>query len=348
MIKRKIPIKVFIVVGVLIILLLILPFKIPYSVRAQCKLYPSEEWQLIKNQNGVLTVSYQNHLTLATQEVSVSQFERGDVVSFSLHPERNYKEHISKGDTIGVIKSNEWQRRLEELKGLLKTAKANLYVFQAGEIPALIEEAKKRVDFARSQAEQQDIIISRITALNDQGLISYEEFEIQKNQQALFRINVAIAESQLEAVSSGAKIEEQNLVKEQIATLEKQIAIFKDRIKSNILLAPFSGTLVKSFGGDTLLTLQNNEALTAIIPVKWPMANFIEVDQKTRISDGNITLDGIVSYKDKAVRILDGQQAIFVSVKIENNTELLAGQILHSKINCESITIREHFKRFFM
>jgi hypothetical protein len=348
MIKRKIPIKVFIAIGVLIVVLMVLPFKFPYTVRAQCKLYPSEEWQLIKNQNGVLTITYQNYQTLATQEVLVSQFERGDVVSFSLHPGRNYDERIAKGDTIGVINSNEWQRRLEELNGSLRTSQANLEIFQTGAIAALIEEAENRITFARSQADQQDIIVTRISALYDQELISQEEFEIQKNQQTLYRINVAIAESQLDAVSSGAKAEEQDLIKEQIATLEKQIAIFQDRIGSNILLAPFNGVLVQSFGSDTLLTIQNNEAFTAIIPVKWPIANFVQVNQKARISDGNTTVDGVVTYKDKAVQILDGQQAIFITVKIDTTSELLAGQILQGKINCESITIREYLKRFFM
>ena len=102
----------------LLIVVLLLPFQIPYKITVPGKVLPTKEWLVVKGTDGRLMTSLINHKAGVHENYAVRLFERGDAVQFSFNPNIVAGSSVSTNDTIGVIYSNESQKQLINLKNL--------------------------------------------------------------------------------------------------------------------------------------------------------------------------------------------------------------------------------------
>ena len=320
--SRK-SIIIWIVVISIIVLLLILPIKLNYTLYVKGKILPCKEWIIYKGTDGRLTSLLTNYKTGINQSYDVTLFDRGDAMKFTFDSALRSGAQIKNDDTIAVLYSNENERQIENLKGLIAAAKASLLLNATGEKESIIKQEKKNLEYAIRQTNEQKKILDRTEALFNKGLVSQEEYELVKGNYDLNEINIAISKARLEAVETGVKKEQIGLIKSQIIFLEKELDVMQKRFKGFTITSPINGIISRKTNSDTLMIISDVSEFVLLTPVKVNDKKYIsdsaQVDVLINQTRQNITAN--VYEIDNNVKIINGIQVVTVTSKIDGNSQ---------------------------
>ncbi len=334
----------------IIVVILVSPFKVPFSVKVPGKVIPHYEWLVTKSQDNQLFTLQRDHLKEIVKQYTSTQFDRGDIISFKLNRSISSKGFVNSGDTIGVVYSSELEHMLSQLEGELSVTKATLKLYEAGEKESIITEAQRKLAHERERVSEQRSIVNRLQELREQNLISKEEFEIANNKLELYNIKVEIAEARLQTVTTGAKKELINAQLARIKAVENEILKIHKRMEQLILITPIGGVIQCFFNSDTLISVQDTSSYVVIMPVKWEDHYFIEQNQEVLIKVQGMSnnLYGIVSKMDNIVQVIKNRQMIIVTAVISSSSQnLISGTFTNCSIKCEPVSVMEYLKRIF-
>lgn len=324
------------------------PDQVACTVESAGKVLPVREWMLIQEEDGALKTSLRDHLNGTVDAYSVNRFERGDVMQFSIHPSMSAKRFVEKGDTVGEIYSNEIVFRLTELGGELATAVASLRLFEAGEKPALLEEAQQSLARLKTQASEHQKILDRLEKLYEQQLVSAQELEIAQGQQEIYKADIAIGQAQLKARQTGARQEQIDVTVSEIEALQNAINTLQERLENQIIRAPLSGYIARSFASDTMFTVRDTTGFIALIPIHWKEAQQIETGDSVALSipETNITLSGLLHDVGDNVERINGMQVVPAIAHFNGyEPSALPGIIAKTRINCGNSTLMNYLQR---
>lgn len=314
---------IWIVVISIIVLLLALPIQLNYNLYVKGKILPCKEWIIYKGTDGRLTSLLTNYKTGINQSYNVTLFDRGDAMKFTFNSSLRSGSQIEIDDTIAVLYSNEIERQIENLKGLIASAKASLILYATGEKESIINQEKKNLEYSIRQTDEQKKILDRSEALFNKGLVSQEEYELVKGNYDLNEINIAISKARLEAVQTGVKKEQIGLIKSQIIFLEKELDVMQKRFKGFTITSPINGTVSRKTNSDTLMIISDVSEFILLNPVKVNDKKYIsdsaQVDVLINQSRQNITAN--VYEIDNNVKIINGIQVVTVTSKINGNSK---------------------------
>lgn len=337
-----------IIIAVLIIVVLILPFKLPYKITVPGKVFPTKEWLVVKGTDGRLMTSLINHKAGVLENYAVRLFERGDAVQFSFNPNIVAGSSISTNDTIGIIYSNESQKKLINLKADLGSQKARLDVSLTDEKEAVVSAAKQGVEYAERQFIEQQKIYNRQKGLYNKNLISIEEFDLSKGALDLFRINIEIARERYNSVTTGAKQEEIDLINTKIEGLQLEIGVLEQRFSDYVIQSPIDGIVNRVFSSDTLMIVSDTTEFIVLMPIEWSYREYVKKDQTVEfdLQDRSISVGKIVSL-GKSARLIDQNIVSFVFAAYSGeNVNFMPGLLIECSIICDELTPRQHIFRF--
>jgi hypothetical protein len=332
------------------LIFLLLPIKIPYSIKAPGKILPAKEWIVSKGPDGRLITVLKDNLLGISKNYSVSQFERGDAIQFSLRPGISSGKMINEKDTVATIYSNEIERQFIQLKGELEVAKASLTAYMTGEKQSVVKEEKERLEYMKKQAEEQRKVFKRLETLYQKNLASQEEYEISRGTSELNDINIAIAEAHLQSIETGVKKEQIDFIRSQIQSLQKQIDVLQKRFKDYTLISQISGVATRILSSDTLLVISDTAEFVVLIPVKWEERNNLSANQKVilKTPDSSIKQDATLVRIDKSIHQLNGGQVFLVIALFNSNhIDFLSGLMIQCSIQCEPVRPIEYITRIF-
>jgi hypothetical protein len=324
-------------------------WSVPESVVTQGRVVPAAEWVLVKNEDGTLTTMLYDYAGGSAQSYSVSQFERGDAVEFSLNAGIIGNGPIRAGDTIGSIRSNESERRLAQLRGQLTTAIAALNLSQSGQKEADVAVAERRLSYAQEQLARQRRIVDRLAPQRERGFISAEEFDEAESALRLHELGISIAEAELESARTGERYQQIDMDRSRIEAIEREIATLERRIDDYTLVSPISGRLRRSFSSDTLLIVSDVSSHIVFMPVRWQDRHRVRVGQTVRVSiPGDRTrMEATVVEIDSAVRTISGQPTVVAVARLENSPfPDVAGISARCVISGTRTPIAIHIERF--
>lgn len=335
-------------VAVIAVLLFFLPIEVPYSVSAPGKIMPAKEWILTKGSDGTLISYTTDHLSGVAAGYTVSQFERGDAVSFQMRPGFTCGNDVSIHDTIAYINSNELEKSFYELKGDLETANASLEYDISGEKETIISQESGNLSLMKKQAEEQLKIFKRVEALFQRNLASQEEYDIAKGTAELNEINIRIAEARLKTVQTGAKPQQLEIVRSQITSLKRQLDIIQKKMGSYTITSPIDGVINRASSGDTLLMVSGTADFIVLVPVRWDYHSYIKTGQVITVEIPGTTHypEAEIINMDKKVSFLNGSQVFMVTAIVrKNSNELIGGVLTHCNVDCGKVTLIEYVKR---
>ena len=324
------------------------PFKIPYSIESMGQIQPYREWIVTRRDDGLVMVTMQNNEVGSIETYSATQFERGDPIHFRANELLIPGATVSVGDTVGWIASSEIRSQLVQLTGELKTQRALLRMAETGEKEPVIVEARKRVEHAREQLEEQILIVNRTKNLFETKYIPYQDYEVSKKTLELFEINIEIAEAQLQSLQTGAKREEIDMISSGIDALENMIDVVTDRLEDYTLKSPLSGIVLDASFDSILVKIGDISRNVVIIPIPLKMKKHISFQQDVEVK----MLGSEDSHRARivklgnAVQIINGEQYFIATSLLESNGEnILAGTISRCSIICEPVTLSEYLTR---
>lgn len=340
----------WIIILSIVIIFLFLPIKITYNLSVKGKILPANEWIIYKGTDGRLTSILTNYKTGINNSYDVTLFDRGDAMQFALKDFLSSGVQVNQNDTIGNIYSNEIERQIENLKGLIVSSKASLSLNLTGEKQAIIEQENKTLDYAIKQADEQKKILDRLEVLYNKELASREEFEIAKGTYDLYLINIEVSKARLKAVETGAKQEQIGLIKSQISAFEKELQVMEKRFKSFTITSPITGIVNRKTNSDTLMIIMDVTEFVLICPVKVSDKKYISNNTSVDIYVDGEKQDVKTSvYEiDQDVKIINGLQMITVASKIEGLTDqLLPSLMVDCRIKTGELSPLEYIGRIW-
>ncbi len=345
--------RALIISGVLLavlIALLVLPIRIPYSVTVYGRLLPEREWVLVRTDNGQLTSLVRSNGSGVVEQYSVTEPVRGDAMQFVLAPGLMSAVSVQKGDTVGWLTSPELAQQLTALEGALDVAHAMVASARSGDKPAVVQQARDAVTQARAAFDEQQHWHARQTELHAKNILSDEEFELSRDRLEVLRAGVAVAQSQLDAVTSGLKAEDVRQSEVRAAALESEIAAVRARMNRFTHIAPLSGELRHPHAADTLLAVQDRSALVLLLPVNvCDCARLREGDRiEFDVPLTALTGTAVIRRIDKRVEYVQGNPVSIVSAEAAGDTEALQpGLIARCRVQAPPIGIPAYLQHLW-
>ncbi|MGE5436938.1 MAG: hypothetical protein ACM3O3_06890 [Syntrophothermus sp.] len=329
-----------IAVPVVLIIIFLLPIKIPFVIKAEGLVVPGKEWLLFKDPNGSFSSILKNNAKGISESYFTTTNERGDAFKFSFADKISDGCVVFKGDTIALIHSNEIERQLIGLRSELNTTLKSLNVVSTGEKAPIIEQAKNQLAFAKKQVEDYKKVYDRNKIQFEKNLIPVQDYETSLSTYQLYLLNVSIAEAQLNSLLTGAKKEELDLVKAQSEALKNEINVLEKRSASFEMISPINGIAKSEIESDTLIRITNLEDAVIIIPIKPEESVFVTENCGIKINGEKAEF---LRTKNKSVI---GSPAIYyVYVKVKQSSFLNNSLSAEAEINCESLSLFDYLVR---
>jgi len=326
-----------------------------HNINSQGIIYPEREWVLARGSDGNLISSLKNHFNNSISHYTVTEFQRGDLAQFTVLDGIFDKGFVKRGDTIGFIQSSAEDRKLIELYGHLEEQKSMLALYASGEKPEQIRVAEQRLELARQEYESQKRITERNRVLFERNHIAEEEYEISENAYQASHQNYLIAQSQLQALTSGAKSEQLQYIRTSIENTKRQIEHLETLLQSFYITAPFSGKIIRKQGAsddyEAIFRMADTTAFMLATPIELYQYAYLSKGQKIRVNSplNGETFTANVSGFDNSIQMIDRRQKIFVNALIDPqaHTEIMPNMLVTLSIQSEPITLTEYIRRFF-
>ena len=321
-----------------------------YNIHTTGVVLSSKEWTLERTIDGNLISSYQDNVLGSTNSFNVTEFTRGDVVEFRLNPNIGDRDFIQKGDTIGTIYSNEEQRKLNQLQGELAVLESELLFSTTGGKPEDVLVASERLKLAVQDFESEQKLYERNLKLFIDSIISRQQFEIIDNNYKLKEFQMQIADAEYHSAITGAKPEQELLIKSKIKLIKDQINKMQERLDYFIITSPVDGMIMKNtnrFSHEILLKVMDNSKFVVIAPVNIQERKYIKKGNKVvlRSNSGEIIGKGEIVALDNIIQIVNSRQGFFTKTILYETSDIILGELGEIEINTGEIGITEYSKR---
>jgi multidrug resistance efflux pump len=266
-------------------------------------------------------------------------------MNFTLAESLNSKSTISKGDTVGIIHSSYLQERLAQLSGSLLVAKADLAAKSTGEKKALIDEAKNKVQYTEAAIQQKTLAFERAEELNKKGYMPQGEYETYLWDLRQTKILQEVNKAQLEALTTGSKDEDLQVLRSTIDSYLSEMRLLKERLKDFVLTAPISGEIARDFSRDTLLKVNNTSQIILTTPIRYGDIHFLTEGQPVRLSLKNLPgeITGQIVSISKEITVLNGVQILYARIVLDSPEKtLVPGLLVGGEVLLPKITVKDY------
>ena len=323
------------------IIALLLPIK--YQIHGKGKLYPIQEWTLIKDTEGALISTVYNHQKGVITQLESYRFERGDIASFQLDTTR-IGLFIRKKDTLGKISSFQLERKLNDLSYDLEVEKAKLIDLQTGQKAPLQQEARQKLIFAREQLKLAEINYQRQKELFESGAIAEQILNEVENQYQLAQIQVSIAESSLAAAEIGEKPELIRVAIAKIENIEQELSFLRTKQSGYHILAPISGRFSAGITPEQVVAIDDTSSWVMVIPIEPGQIKYLNSGSK--VTTDRDELEANILDVPHRIEVLDGRQVVLIKVKPTGAlSHLRKGLLVSCNIECEKVPGWKYMQR---
>jgi hypothetical protein len=301
-----------------------MPLEFPYNIQSQGQIVPIREWTLSRASNGDLKSSFKDNRTGKLSSFGVTAFQRGNEARFSIHSQVYEKSYIRKGDTIATMYSNKDEELLVQLQGELQVQHSEILLNKAGAKEEDVRGFSDRLNLAKQALALQQKLTDRTQDLYQDSLVSLQEYEIALNLLRTRELEVKIAESSYESVSTGGKPAQIDFIEAKNEAVRQQIRQIKNGLRDLTLVAPLSGVTIKKkennlLSEEVLLSVADQSAYIIFFPVQFVEKDYVAPGQSVKISLTGTTRQcmGKIIGIDNTTQIIDGRQAFFATALIE-------------------------------
>jgi hypothetical protein len=328
---------------------LYLPIKIPYELVSIGNVTPLEEWRLMQDAGGSLMATRRHFRTGMVSNISVWQFQEGDISGMEMAIRVDTLSYVERGDTVLRFFSTQILEQIALLEQELAIRTAERGVLVTGEKLPTVEEAQTRLNFSREQLALAEKQYSIDEPLFRDGVIARLDYERSKNALELARIAAETAEKTLRVVSTGAKPELVTVNKAQIESLTRQLRLMRQRYANYVVTAPFDA--IVSPVGDTgeVIVLQNTEHYLIHIPVRTTEVRYLGDSTTIEVRDlsnGN-TFQAEVVEIGKRAQVVGTSQVNFLlaAVAPTPGKPLNMGLTAQCTVRCDALTPLQYLRR---
>jgi hypothetical protein len=330
------------------VILFISPPTLESTIQVPGRIGPRLEWSLLHSERGQLISVLHDHLEGATKHFAVVDFDRGDHMSFALHP--GLGTAVSIGDTIGSFHSAELQRQQVRLQGQLASEMDALAMYEVGGKAADIEENKLVLDYRKTQLDWHEREMVRLRSLREQDLVPQAAFEAAENELALRRMKVDIAAASLQSVKTGAKERELQWRQTRVRGLRAELDLLQQRLEQSTILSPLVGRISSTSARDTLAVVRDTISYIVLMPIRWEDRDYLKVglEMEFQIEGADRRLSGRIASVGDQIQVINGEQFLPVKALISPDEKaLVAGLMVRCVLKRAAVGPWEFIWRLF-
>ncbi len=347
--SEKIKNKIFYIIGsIVILIILIITIKFPYSIKVPCQIVGQMEWALIQIEPDKLLSKIYDNREDRILNFTLLQFAREDFVQFQQFSiEEN---RINKDDAIANITSLENQLTLANLSGELEKACKNLAMVTAGEKEALQEEAEHAIELAEIQFAAYEPQYARNKELFENNLISSTEWEITRATYDGFKSNIALKKARLEVMRTGEKKEILQYMTVQIEQISNQVQLMKTKMALGNIRSPFDGLISYPTQDSIICLVENVDSLLCKLPVPAAELRYVVQGQgiSIRLFETGMEHQAEVLRIGHHGKLINGTPSYILTGYLNSTSDDAApGMTGIAQVQCGSVTLLEHLFRSF-
>lgn len=314
------------------------------QIKTSGKIIPVSDFRIIQDLPNSLILEENHNLKVENNKRSSFNFDRGDVIDFTINKRNILSSNISKNKKLGSINSEKLNQEILQIEADLNRTIAQLLADSTGRKNSIIEKAKNDIKLQETQLYKQNLIVERMGELRKSNLVSEQEYEFAKNELEVRELQVLVSQTNLETVLTGIKPEAVKVFHSQIKSLEKELNLLKNRQKKYEILSPISGIIEFHQHSDTLLTIENRNELAVIFPIAIDKLSKVNINQKVIVSLKNLSQqsDASIVKIDKKIHVINNNQFFIVTARLDKNI-FPSGSIVTCNIQCEKEQIIKNF-----
>lgn len=328
--------------------ILFLPVDVPYTVSGTGIVMPAQEWLVVRDAGGSIRTMLRDHLDGSVRSADLHHFQRGDVVQYRLHPSIGARKPVTEGDTMLTIRSNETERRIAALRGDLASAESTVSLQTSGEKEPVVERAERNLARVSAELAQARREVNRLAPLAERQVVAQQELDLAQSRVQVLEAEVEMARAELETVRTGGRDEEVDVARSIVASRRQELEALSERRDLLTVRTPIGGTVVRSFGADTLLTVRDTSSAVAVVPISVTDAQYVRTGQQVTLDmqDTSVRLEGRLVRIGETVRRLQGSQVVMAVVRVDDPIrEAIVGGIARCSITTEPVRLLEYARR---
>jgi len=341
----------FLIFLLIVVGLLVVPIKIPCTYHAVGRILAARSWVLVRGNDGQLAATLRNNYTGSVESYVVFQASTEGQIGLTIDDRVLLRGHVNFGDTIGYLQASEATEELTRLRSELALAQANLKVSASGVRPEEIRVAECEEQYASAAADDKKRVVDRLEALQERGMVSPEEYEVAKGELTLLELDRDLASAKLTEARAGAKAEELDMIRTQIAGLKEQISVLEERIASFTIIAPITGMICRAQVTDTVLIIHDDSDRLALLALEWNDSRTVASSDSVIIGWQSDIYTGTAKLKrvEEQVQVLEGRQVAYALAQVPFSTNTPPpGTVIQCDVRCGSKSIAQGAKEILI
>lgn len=266
---------------------------------------------------------------------------------------------VSEGQVLAHLSSWDQDNAVKVTAAELDQAKAQLAKLLAGPKPEEIDLALKQVESARSSLDLSKAELERNANLLKSGTVSQQTYDKSNSAYQQDLANLAVAESSLALVKSGATAEEIASAQANVNQLTQELSYRQDELDRTVIRAPITGRVVTPNlwllkgtylkTGATLLEIEQVDKITAAINVPESDIGLIRTGAQVRLKvwgSAEDEFDGKVESVGASATGQSTGSVVIVTATFENASGLLRSNMTgYAKIEGAQMMVWQAYLR---
>lgn len=346
--KRFTRRQVLYLILLFIVIVFLLPIKIPYRFEATAVVFPLKEWYLTKGQDDSYISELRNFQTDVLSNLKSYKFNRGDISEVIMKKDLQTGTPVEAGDTIAEIHSFFISNELSRVHNELAIEQSALKVESSGQKQEVIDQAFQEYTRATQQFDLEEKRFLRQKKLYTDSIIASERFEEAENAYKLAGINIEITRQAMLSAKSGGKPENIQLILQRIEALRHEIRTLEELKAQYIIVPPISGLASYNHQENEIISICDTSGFILKIPVRLKDLRYLNQIKSIRFSipgrsqevDAEfISVEGNVQYMDNR------QMALAKALIRDGHPSVYPGMTVKCKVVCDKISLFNYMKR---
>ena len=314
-----------VIFALIIIVLFFVPMK--QRVSGEITVQPIAEFSLLFNELGLLEKKYQHGGAESELKTSYIQMASLELGSLDLIPYVKDGQHISKGDTLAVLASNQVTREIMSERSALEQLKSDLALLKSPPKKEEINEAEAAVSSAQATFDQSLRDEKLLKELYDKNLEPKEKLNSAESAREKAYAELQNKKATLSLLKSPPKPEEEAVILSQIEKQKAKVDFLQTQKDAQSIVSAILGTVMIDNSTDQFLSVLDNSSVEVLVPVSDFDIDLIKLNQDVKVKVRSYTTEvfhGTVVHIPRDAFINENDKAYFkVSVVIENEKDML-------------------------
>lgn len=247
------------------------------QVKGYCLLEPARRWTLIERRVGSYESRTDDNASGRILGCRLHQFDRPAILDLGLGG--GDEEQVLSGQIVAELSSSDLDLDFAERATALGEARGRLAELRAGAKPAALSYARLEAERAEAELAATTPQFERQEALYRQGGISSEEWEETAARHQLLRLDLRLAQAELEILESGDAPERIQSAEETLRALERELEMVRAMRAALVIRSPIAGRLRMNPSEGILLSVSAVDSLVISIMLPQGRAHELEPGQ---------------------------------------------------------------------